>query len=392
MLAVVTLTVCAVLLATIYGGLYLTLRTIAWLRGIHPRVACHYELTGVAPPITVFVAAFNEEDVIVARLQNIRDQDYPLERMEVLVVNDGSTDRTADRVRDFAAGSDMQVTFIDLDVNRGKTHAQNLARERARHEIIVSTDASTVYEPGFLASIVAPFADDEVGIAGGHLRFKAPTETGITGGISMYREMEARLRCVEHSLGVGCKTDAAATAFRRGVLDHLEEYEDLDQVGSLMARKKGFSTVFVGNARCWDLPNANAAQELAVRRRTTRKTLFGLERRWRLRDAWAHPAFTMAYVLHKVLRLFSPVFLVGALVSVLAIAVEAGVGGELVLGATMGLVVVLVLERFGSGRVGRMASRARAFVTANVGFSLGLYDWVRRDRTGHFRPTRRIGT
>src|SRR2546422_1037504 len=117
----------------------------------------------VLPTVSFIVAAYNEERVIAAKLENTLALDYPAERLEVMVVSDGSTDATEEIVRTRFAG---RVKLLALP-RQGKTLAQNQAVAIATGEIVVFSDATTVYQPGSLRALVANFADPEVGCVTG---------------------------------------------------------------------------------------------------------------------------------------------------------------------------------------------------------------------------------
>ncbi len=105
------------------------------------------------PRVSLIVAAYDEEEVIAAKVANALALDYPRERLEIVVASDGSSDATVQRARD--AGADLV-----LDLPRGgKTAAQNAAAERASGEILAFSDANSVWAPDALRHLVEPFAD-----------------------------------------------------------------------------------------------------------------------------------------------------------------------------------------------------------------------------------------
>src|SRR3954454_2905590 len=107
--------------------------------------------------VTVLVAAHNEEEVIEAKIENVRWTDYPQSQIEIVVVSDGSTDGTAEAAR--RAGADRV-----LDLPRvGKITALNAGVEAASGEILVFTDADSLFRPETLEQLSANFADPSVG-------------------------------------------------------------------------------------------------------------------------------------------------------------------------------------------------------------------------------------
>ncbi len=122
--------------------------------------------TAYRPSVSVVVPAYNEERVIVRTVQSILAQDYP--GLEVLVVDDGSSDRTA-AVAAEAWGDHAGVRVVS-QANGGKASALNAGVARATGEIVVAVDADTLLAPGAIAALVVPLADPRVGAVAGNAK------------------------------------------------------------------------------------------------------------------------------------------------------------------------------------------------------------------------------
>ncbi len=139
----------------------------------------------------MIVAAYDEEEVIEAKVANALALDYPRELLELIVASDGSADATAERAR--AAGADLV-----LELPRGgKLAAQNTAAERATGELLAFSDANSEWRPDALRQLVAPFADPKVAYACGQVRFLDAGGDNLEGAYWRYemavREMESSL-------------------------------------------------------------------------------------------------------------------------------------------------------------------------------------------------------
>jgi cellulose synthase/poly-beta-1,6-N-acetylglucosamine synthase-like glycosyltransferase len=150
-----------------------------------------YEELDPLPRVSLIVAAYDEEDVIGAKVANALALEYPRERLQVIVASDGSSDATAERARE--AGADLV-----LELPRGgKTAAQNAAAERSESEILAFSDANSAWSPDALRRLVAPFADAAVGYVCGQVRFLSPEGDNLEGAYWRYemgvREMESNL-------------------------------------------------------------------------------------------------------------------------------------------------------------------------------------------------------
>jgi cellulose synthase/poly-beta-1,6-N-acetylglucosamine synthase-like glycosyltransferase len=143
------------------------------------------------PRVSLIVAAYDEEEVIAAKVANALALDYPRERLELIVASDGSGDATAERAR--AAGADLV-----LELPRGgKIAAQNAAAERASGEILAFSDANSEWSADALRHLVEPFADPAVGYVCGQVRFLDAEGDNLEGA---YWRYEMRVRELESAL------------------------------------------------------------------------------------------------------------------------------------------------------------------------------------------------
>ncbi|MBD3388662.1 MAG: glycosyltransferase [Candidatus Altiarchaeales archaeon] len=116
------------------------------------------------PFVSVVVPALNEEKGVLPALQSLYDMDYPWGRYEVIVVNDGSTDRTSDFIRDFISShKEMRAVFIDRSENHGKAFSLNEGIEAAKGDYVATMDSDSVVKSDILKKTVGMFRDEGVG-------------------------------------------------------------------------------------------------------------------------------------------------------------------------------------------------------------------------------------
>ena len=143
------------------------------------------------PTVSLIVPAYDEEEVIAAKVANALALDYPRERLQLIVASDGSTDATVERAR--AAGADL---VLDLPAG-GKVAALNAAAEQATGELLAFSDANSEWAPDALRRLVEPFADPTVGYVCGQVRFVDAGGDNLEGAYWRYemavREMESAL-------------------------------------------------------------------------------------------------------------------------------------------------------------------------------------------------------
>lgn len=170
------------------------------------------------PPVTVIIAAYNEEKVIAATLASVLDTDYPGD-VEILVINDGSKDATSDVVRNMLV-NEPRIRLIE-QANSGKSIALQTGVAASASEIIIFLDADTHFEPGTIRHLVIPLADEEVGAVSGHAKvgnlrsFIARCQAlEYICGFNLDRRAYASLNCITVAPG-------AISAFRKSVIEEV---------------------------------------------------------------------------------------------------------------------------------------------------------------------------
>jgi hyaluronan synthase len=145
------------------GVVLLTLRTVLWFR-YRPAPAATME---DAPRLTVIIPAYNEGAMVAKSIDSVAAARYPAGRLEVFVVDDGSTDDTWEHIQRAAARHPGVVTTLRFTENRGKRAGLAAGFERARGEIVVTIDSDSVIEEGALLAMVGAFRDPKVGAVAG---------------------------------------------------------------------------------------------------------------------------------------------------------------------------------------------------------------------------------
>jgi cellulose synthase/poly-beta-1,6-N-acetylglucosamine synthase-like glycosyltransferase len=126
-----------------------------------------YRKDRIHPNISLVLAVHNEEDDLPAKLENILRMQYPTDKFEAVIASDGSTDRTNEILEQ---GQSSKIKLLLLP-RAGKAHALNAAVEHSHGEILVFSDANSIYAPDALQKLVEPFADPAVGGVAGNQRY-----------------------------------------------------------------------------------------------------------------------------------------------------------------------------------------------------------------------------
>ena len=135
---------------------------------------------GIEPRIAIVMPGFNEEEAIARSLTSLLELDYPREKLELIAVNDGSTDGTLSEMQAVAAASGGRVHVIDFPVNRGKRAAMAAGIRASDAEVIVFVDSDSTVEADALHKLVQPLADPKVGAVCGHANVLNLRESWLT--------------------------------------------------------------------------------------------------------------------------------------------------------------------------------------------------------------------
>lgn len=258
------------------------------------------------PGVTVVVCASNEEKHIRAKIDDCLRLDYPSDRLEILVVSDGSTDGT-DAI--LAAIDDPRVRVHRIPERGGKTAAQNEAAARARHEVLFFTDATTLHPPNTLRLLLRSLADTSVGCVTGKPVFRrdaGAVSRGLETRAVMEMGMRGALGEIFSLLGTQDCIYAVPKALYRPVRPDL----DSGFVGPLLILEQGRRTVYEPDALAFvDRPPPGLGSEFARRSRIVLRGMRGLVSLRRLMNPLRHPFLALALVSTRLLRWLTPVFL-----------------------------------------------------------------------------------
>jgi cellulose synthase/poly-beta-1,6-N-acetylglucosamine synthase-like glycosyltransferase len=268
------------------------------------------------PFVSVVIAARDEARHIEDRICNILAQDYPAQKIETIVVSDGSRDQTDKLVQNLAERLTRQdgrtpVRLITLPVPQGKPTAINTGVASAHGEIVVFTDARQRFAPDAVAQLVGAFESEDVGCASGELIFEKTPGSMIAQEMGAYWKFEKNIRRLESKTGSVVGATGSIYAIRRALFRPIPPETLLDDVLiPLTIRDQGFRVIFQSAAKAFDNPSQDFRQE----KRRKIRTLAG---NWQLLMmnpkllSPCHNPFFFKFVSHKVLRLLVPYALIG---------------------------------------------------------------------------------
>jgi cellulose synthase/poly-beta-1,6-N-acetylglucosamine synthase-like glycosyltransferase len=260
------------------------------------------------PALSLIVPAYNEQDHLAGKIANLGELDYPPAKLEVVFVSDGSTDRTNEILQ---ALDKPQIQALFLRVRAGKANALNRGVERAKHDILVFSDASTLFAPDALRQLVRHFEDPRVGVVCGALQFRGNDEYRQTEGV--YWQYESMLRLMEGRLGATLTASGAVYALRRRCYVALPPDVIIeDFVVPMNARKLGYRVLYDPEVVATDFAASSVAGEFTRRVRIAAGSFRALHDLVRIPF---HFFTYLAFFSHKLLRWILPFLLIGLLAS-----------------------------------------------------------------------------
>ncbi len=265
-----------------------------------------WEKGEIRPPATIVVSAHNEEAVIAQKVENCLDLCYPGDALQIMVVSDGSTDRTDEIV------SSCQDRRVSLAVfpRLGKTACLNRVVPSVRGEIIVFTDANSMFPADALATAVRNFKDPAVGAVTGWTAYVDPENGNAATGI--YSRFERWMKERE-SLSAACVgADGAIFAVRKELFRPLREDDINDLVIPLNVLKRGKRVVIDPDLFCYEQAAEGAYGEYRRQVRITARTLTALSRNMECMNPFRFGLFSFFLISHKGMRLMFPFFMLGA--------------------------------------------------------------------------------
>lgn len=338
------------------------------------------------PEVTVIITAYNEERDLAAKLENTLALDYPADKLEIIVASDCSSDRTDEIVRSFAARG---VRLHRQAERLGKTAAQNAAVELARGEVILFSDATTLYRADVLRALVPNFADSSVGCVAGKLIYVDRTDSAVGQGAKSYWGYETFLKTHESRACSLIGASGCLYAVRRSAYVPLYHEACSDFIIATKMVEQGLRAIYEPAAVCEEETNRRADKELRMRVRVIAQTYTDLWRHRALLNPLRAGFYAVELLSHKVMRYLVPVFLLLILISTALLAPRSWFFAALFAGqllfyaaAALGWLTERAGLRF------KLLALPHYFVLANLASVIAFYKFARGERYARWEPIR----
>ncbi|TWT61558.1 glycosyltransferase family 2 protein [Rubinisphaera italica] len=281
----------------VIGYAYLGFPLLTFLRSLVVRKT--FQCEEITPAVSLIICCYNEEAGIEEKMKNVLELDYPAEKLQVLVASDGSTDRTNEIV---AGYQNNQIKLLKLP-RAGKARSLNAAVHQANGDILVFSDANSMYAADSIRELVKPFADLSIGgVAGNQVYSKNYDDGAAASGEQSYWNFDRWMKIWQSRSGHVISATGAIYAIRRFLFQPVPEGVTDDFVTSTRVIAQGYRLIFNPQAICRE-PAAGAVK--AELGRKTRVTTRGLRAVWCMRtllNPFKYGFYSFQLFSHKLLR------------------------------------------------------------------------------------------
>lgn len=251
------------------------------------------------PDVTLFITAFNEEEVVDEKMRNCLGLDYPADKLHIVWTTDGSNDSTNQRLEDWP-----QATVHFQPLRQGKTAAMTRGMTLVDTPLVVFTDANTMLNREAIREIVLAFEDPGVGCVAGEKRIAVQEKDGAAaGGEGIYWKYESTLKALDARLYSAVGAAGELFAVRRELFTVMEPDTLLDDfILSLRIAMQGYKIAYCTRAYAIESGSADMGEE---QKRKVRIAAGGLQSIWRLRELlnpFRYGVLSFQYISHRVLR------------------------------------------------------------------------------------------
>lgn len=287
---------------------YLMLLWAMAIIGAGRSLKCSKECDTPDKAVTLIISAYNEEDIIENKILNSLAIEYPKELLEIIVVSDASNDNTDMIVGNY---TDRGIVLRRYEGRLGKTECLNRAVPTARGEIVIFSDANSLYDSKAVRELVKHFRDPVIGFVTGCTKYISSSASGtIVEPIGIYSKLEQLTKGLESRIGSCVGADGAIFAIRKDLYKSLKQADINDLVIPFTIIEQGQRGIFEKGAFCAENAAKDMEGEFYRQVRITSRTLRAIASHNILLNPFRFGFFSFALFSHKVCKLCVPFFLI----------------------------------------------------------------------------------
>ena len=251
------------------------------------------------PTVTWIVPCFNDEAVISSKIENLMALDYPKNKLEVILITDGSTDRTVEYAKSY-----KEVKVLHQNTRAGKAAAENRAMKFANGEIIVFNDANTMVSSNSFKHMIKHYADPQVGgVSGAKGIIVDQKDTAASEGEGLYWKYESMIKNADSNFNSLMGAAGELVSFRSELVMDLPEDTILDDfMQSFNILKQGYIMIYEPKAKAEETSSINVEEELKRKMRIAAGGWQSMSRLPFMLNILKRPIQAWMYISHRALR------------------------------------------------------------------------------------------
>lgn len=261
----------------------------------------------ISPKVSMIISAYNEEKIIEKKLKNIIKSDY--ENLEIIIANDCSDDRTVEIVKQFIKSNDnFDIKIVTAKDHFGKTNAQNEAVEKASGEILVFSDANSMFKEDAIKELVSYFTSPSIEYVCGSLIYAKDDNISSIIAENTYWDMELRLRKIESEISTIAAGNGAIYACRKKDYRHYNLISSHDYEMPLYAGLNKKRALYNKDAIAYEKAGATTSDEFKRKIRMQRRILSNIFTNLKRLNIFKYGWFSFFHFNHKTLRFLQSFF------------------------------------------------------------------------------------
>lgn len=341
----------------------------------------------VLPKVTLLISAYNEEAVIEDKILNSLALNYPKDMIEIVVVSDGSDDRTKNIVEQYGANG---VILRHYEERIGKTACLNKAIPLSKGEVIVFSDANSHYDTEAINNMVRHFADDKIGFVTGATKYIINDSGNAIESVGIYSRIEKLTKTLESKINSCVGADGAIFAIRKNLYQPLNNYDINDFVIPLNVIKQGYRGVLEGAAFCNEKTASDIKGEFNRQVRITNRTIRAIFNKMVLMNPFRHGFFSFELFSHKLCKFLVPFFMFVLFFASIVLTTQGILYIVILILQICAYLIALFkyFERYLIGLSG-LASVSHTFIMVNLAILLGWLKYLKGETYTTWSPGRK---
>lgn len=305
---IITFWICLFIIIYTFVGYGLVLFVLVKIKRIFTKRQIFISVPDDLPNVTLLIAAYNEEDIITDKVNNTLELNYPKDKLQIVFITDGSSDRTAELLRNREG-----ITLLHDDTRAGKMAAIKRAIPFINGDITVFTDANTFLNKDAILELIKHYQNNKVGAVAGEKRILVEEKADASSaGEGFYWKYESALKKWDYELYSNVGAAGELFSIRTALYQPVESDTIIDDhMIAMRIAEKGYIIAYEPNAYAMETASVNTKEEL---KRKIRIAAGGIQSILRLKKAanpLYYPVLTFQYISHRVLRwTITPILLV----------------------------------------------------------------------------------